>query len=268
MISKISSQIKSKIGNRRPKTAIILGSGLGPVGEEIKNSVIIKYEDIEGFPKSSVSGHVGRLIVGELEGKEVLCMQGRIHLYEGHSPKSIDIIIKSFKEIGIESLIVTNVAGSLDTNMPAGSLMLISDHINFSGQNPLVGVNDDRSGPRFPDMSDAYNAEIRKKVKNIAKKENIKLYEGVYLMVMGPNFETSAEIRAFRIWGADAVGMSTVPEVLSAVHSNMKVLGLSVITNLGTGLRTGFQSHEETLNEGKKASENLIKLIKSYIKEI
>ncbi|MFV0626230.1 MAG: purine-nucleoside phosphorylase [Alphaproteobacteria bacterium] len=268
MIEKITSQIQAKIGNRKPKIAIILGSGLGQIGEEIENAVTIKYEDIEGFPRSTVSGHAGKLIIGTFEGKEVLCMQGRIHLYEGHEPQKIDLIIKSFKKLGIEKLIVTNAAGSLNLDMPAGSIMMISDHINFSGKNPLIGVNNDGLGPRFPDVSNAYDRDIRAKAKEIAQKEGIKLYEGVYLMVLGPNFETAAEIRAFKVLGADAVGMSTVPEVLSAVHSGMKVLGFSVITNLGTGLQKQAQSHNETISEGQKASQNLIKLLKSCFKEI
>lgn len=267
MINKIALKIKEKIGKKEPKIAIILGSGLGQIAEELTDKVTIKYEEIDSFPQSSVSGHAGKLVIGKLEGVEILCMQGRVHLYEGHKAQSIDTIIKSFKKLGIEHLIVTNAAGSLDIDMPAGSLMLIKDHINFSGQNPLVGINDEKLGPRFPDMSNAYDCNIRNKIKDIAKKEKIRLYEGVYLMVLGPNFETSAEILAFRVLGADAVGMSTVPEVISAIHSGMKVLGISVITNLGTGLRDGIQSHEETLHEGRKASENLIVLLKAYIKE-
>lgn len=266
MLNTIVSEIKNKIGNKKPKTAIILGSGLGPIGEEIQNPTIIKYKDIKGFPQSTVSGHLGRLIIGELEGKEVLCMQGRIHLYEGHKPQDINLIIKAFKLLGIEELIVTNAAGSLNIDMLAGSIMLISDHINFSGQNPLIGINDDNLGPRFPDVSNAYDKDIRTKIKNIAKEENIKIYEGTYMMVLGPNFETSAEIRAFKVLGADAVGMSTVPEVLSAVHSGMKVLGFSAITNLGTGLQKEAQSHNETILQGEKASQNLIKIIKKYLK--
>lgn len=267
MIDRITSQIKNKIGNKNPKTAIILGSGLGQIADELTDKTIIRYEDIEGFPKSSVSGHAGQLVIGKIGQTEIICMQGRIHLYEGHQPQAVNMVIKVFKKLGIERLIVTNAAGSLDVDMPAGSLMLIKDHINFSGQNPLIGINDDTLGPRFPDMSNAYDADIRDKVRNIAKTEDIKLYEGVYLMVLGPNFETSAEIKAFRVLGADAVGMSTVPEVISAVHSGMKILGISVITNLGTGLRSGFQSHEETLLEGRKACNNLIKLLNAYIKE-
>lgn len=268
MITKIATQIKSRLGSYHPEIAIILGSGLGKLGDEIENKIIIPYAEIEGFPISTVSGHQGQLIIGKLEGKDVLCMQGRIHLYEGHAPQSINTFIKAFKLLGIKNLIVTNAAGSLDPNMPPGSIMLIADHINFSGQNPLVGKNDDQYGPRFPDMSNAYNQEIRQQVKDIAQREHIKLFEGVYLMVMGPNFETSAEIRAFRTLGADAVGMSTVPEVLAAVHSGLKVLGLSVITNFGTGLQQGAQSHEETLLQANNAAKNLTLLVKTYIKEV
>ncbi|MDD4557109.1 MAG: purine-nucleoside phosphorylase [Alphaproteobacteria bacterium] len=268
MIEKIAQQIQAKIGNKKPKIALILGSGLGKIAEEIKNPVTIGYEEIDGFPRSTVSGHAGKLIIGEFEGKEILCMQGRIHLYEGHEPQKIDLIIKAFRKIGIEQLIVTNAAGSLNLDMPAGSIMMISDHINFSGKNPLIGVNNDALGPRFPDVSNAYDRDIRSKIKKIAQQENIKLYEGVYLMVLGPNFETAAEIRAFKVLGADAVGMSTVPEVLSAVHSGMKVLGFSVITNLGTGLQKQAQSHDETMKEGNKASQNLISLLKISLKEI
>ncbi len=267
MIEKIAAQIKNKLAGRTPSTAIILGSGLGGLGEKIENPCIIEYKDIEGFPQSTVSGHKGRLIAGFLEGKEVLCMQGRIHLYEGHAPTAINTIIKTFQLLGIKELIVTNAAGSLDENMAPGSIMLIKDHINFSGRNPLVGPNDEKFGPRFPDLSNAYTSSIRQKVKEIAQRENIPLHEGVYLMVLGPNFETSAEIRAFRILGADAVGMSTVPEVITAAHSGIKVLGLSVITNFGTGMRQGEQSHTETLNQAEKAALNLTRLICGYLKE-
>lgn len=267
MIEKIVKQIRNKIGQYQPEIAIILGSGLGELGNEIDNKIIIDYADIEGFPRSTVSGHQGKLIIGKLEGKDVLCMQGRIHLYEGHEPQAINTIIKSFQSLGIKQLIVTNAAGSLNLDMTPGSIMLISDHINFSGRNPLVGPNDEKYGPRFPDVSDAYTSSIRQQVKKIAQQNNIKLHEGVYLMVLGPNFETAAEIRAFKVLGADAVGMSTVPEVICAAHSGLKVLGLSVITNFGTGLRTGAQSHAETLCEANKAAENLTKLVRNYIKE-
>ena len=267
MIEHIADQIKSRLQGRHPEIAIILGSGLGSLGDEISAPITIPYTEIEGFPHSTVAGHKGCLISGELSGKQVLCMQGRIHLYEGHSPQSIATIIRSFAKLGIKQLIVTNAAGSLHKDMPAGSLMLIKDHINLNLPNPLVGPNDDRFGPRFPDMSDAYSSALRHKVKDIAASLGIKLFEGVYIMVMGPCFDTAAEINAFRILGADAVGMSTIPEVISAVHCGMQVLGISVITNLGTGLRDGSQNHQETLAEADKASQNLQRLIKQYLQE-
>ena len=267
MIKKIASQIKSKIANYHPQTAIILGSGLGSLGDKIENPIIINYSDIDGFPQSTVSGHQGRLIIGKLQGCEVLCMQGRFHLYEGHEPQVINTIIKSFQEIGIKRLIVTNAAGSLNPQIAPGSLMLIQDHINFSGKNPLIGPDDEKYGPRFPDMSNAYDSTIRQEVKELSQKLEIPLFEGTYLMVLGPNFETAAEIRAFRTLGADAVGMSTVPEVIAAVHSGMKVLGISVITNFGTGMKSGAQSHEETLKQGQQASARLEKLITTYLGE-
>ncbi len=268
MIEQLATQIKNRLNGLRPETAIILGSGLGALGDEITDSVIIPYTEIEGFPASTVAGHKGRLICGKLEGKEILCMQGRLHLYEGHRPQSINDIITAFRLLGINRLIVTNAAGSLHKDMPAGSLMLIKDHINLNLPNPLTGPDDERFGPRFPDMSDAYCAAERTHVKKLAEKLNIKLFEGVYIMAFGPCFDTAAEIRAFQILGADAVGMSTIPEVICAVHCGMKVLGISVITNLGTGLRDGVQSHTETLAEADKAGQNLRQLIKAYLREI
>lgn len=267
MIEKIAAQIQNRLNGYHPQTAIILGSGLGGLADEIKNPVIIPYAEIEGFPSSTVVGHKGRLVIGKLEGKEVLCMQGRIHLYEGHKASDINTVITAFRLLGISRLIVTNAAGSLHTDMPAGSLMLIKDHINLNIPSPLIGPDDEKYGPRFPDMSNAYTADIRKKIKDIAKKQNIPLFEGVYMMMLGPCFETAAEIRALQTLGADAVGMSTVPEVVCAVHCGMKVLGISVITNLGTGLQNTPQSHKETIAKAVKAAAGLTTLIKEYVKE-
>lgn len=266
MIDTYIQNLKKELGDKRPDTLLILGSGLGSLADEIQNKIIIKYEKI-GFPKSSVSGHAGQLVVGTLGKTEVVCMQGRFHLYEGHDPKLIKNVMCAFKAIGVKNLVVTNAAGSLNTDMPAGSLMLISDHINFSGKNPLLGANDEQYGPRFVDLSNAYDLDLRNKIKEIAKISDIRLFEGVYLMVLGPNFETAAEIRAFKVLGADAVGMSTVPEVMSAVYTGMKVLGVSVITNLGTGLKTSAQSHAETLHEAQKATQKLAKLLKIYMEK-
>lgn len=267
MIDKIAAQIQNRLNGRRPQTAIILGSGLGKLGDEITDAVTIPYAEIEGFPRSTVAGHKGCLIIGTLAGKEVLCMQGRIHLYEGHAPQTIKTIIAAFRRLGIKRLIVTNAAGSLHRDMPAGSLMLIKDHINLNLPNPLIGPNDDKDGPRFPDMSDAYTAAIRSRVKDLAAKLKIKLFEGVYMMMRGPCFETPAEIRALQTLGADAVGMSTVPEVICAVYSGMEVLGISVITNLGTGLQSAPQSHAETMEQADKAAVSLTTLVKEFIRE-
>lgn len=267
MIEQLAAEIKKRIGTLSPQTAIILGSGLGNLGNEIKDAVFVDYKELEGFPQSTVSGHQGRLIIGKLEGKDVLCMQGRIHLYEGHEPQKINLIIKVFQKLNIKNLIVTNAAGSLNPDFAPGSIMLINDHINFSGKNPLVGANDEAYGPRFPDVSDAYTTLYRQKATKIAKDLHIPLHAGVYLMVLGPNFETAAEIRAFRTLGADAVGMSTVPEVLCAAHSGMKILGFSVITNFGTGMKKGVQSHEETLKQANAAAANLTVLVKAFVKE-
>lgn len=260
-------QLKQMLKGRTPETALILGSGLGKLADGISNPLVIDYHEIEGFPQSTVAGHQGRMIIGTLGKREILCMQGRFHLYEGHRPSVIAEVIHALKYIGIKELIVTNAAGSLNPDFAPGEIMLISDHINFSGQNPLIGPNDEKTGPRFVDMSNAYDLELRKKIHRIATAANIKLHEGVYLMVLGPNFETAAEIKAFRTLGADAVGMSTVPEVIAAVHCGIKVLAFSAITNFGTGMQTAPLSHEETLAGAAKASAGLTLLIKTYLTE-
>lgn len=266
MIETFKANLLRELNGRKPETLLILGSGLGSLADEIENKLIIKYETI-GFPKSGVSGHAGQLVVGKLGKQDVVCMQGRFHLYEGYNPELIKNVMCAFKAVGVKNFVVTNAAGSLNADMPAGSLMLIEDHINFSGKNPLLGANNEKYGPRFIDLSNTYDKDLRSKIKGIASKLNIKLFEGVYLMVLGPNFETAAEIRAFKILGADAVGMSTVPEVLAAVYSGMKVLGVSVITNLGTGLKTSVQSHTETLEQAQKATQKLADLLKAYMEE-
>lgn len=254
------------LADKRPETLLILGSGLGGLADSLQNKTETTYSEL-GFPASTVKGHAGKLAVGEVAGKTIACMQGRFHLYEGYEPALIKNVMAAFAAVGIKNLIVTNAAGSLRPDMPAGSLMLITDHINFSGRNPLVGANDDNVGPRFPDMSEAYNKTECAKIKAVAAREGIKLHEGVYLMVLGPNFETPAEVKAFGILGADAVGMSTVPEVIAAVYAGIKVVGVSVITNLGTGLQTSVQSHAETLAQADEASKKLARLLQLYMEE-
>ncbi|MGD9639300.1 MAG: purine-nucleoside phosphorylase [Alphaproteobacteria bacterium] len=266
-IRAVTAAISARTQNYLPETAIILGSGLGGLADNIENPIIIPYEEIRDFPHSTVQGHAGRLVIGTLGGKEVVCLQGRVHLYEGHTPEKISLVIRVLRSLGVKNLILTNAAGSVKKDMPSGSLMVISDHINFSGFNPLIGINDDNFGPRFPDMSYAYNLEFRNAIKECGKKEDVDMFEGSYLMVAGPNFETPAEIRAFQTLGASAVGMSTVPECLVAVHCGMKVAGISVITNYGSGMVKEKQTHDETIEQADKASKKLQKILTRFIKE-
>ena len=260
--------IKSKISGEVPKYALVLGSGLGELAEQIEVEAEISYDDLPGFPIPTVEGHHGSMLIGTLMGTPIICLQGRAHLYEGHSVEKITTPIRTLKTVGVENLILTNAAGSLDAENGPGSLVLINDQINFSGINPLVGPNDERFGPRFSDMSFAYDPDLRKAISEVAKAEGIKLPEGVYIMVKGPSFETPAEIRAFRTMGANVVGMSTVPECIIANHAGMKVLGISSVTNLAAGMSGNALSHAETLEEGKNAAKNLSKLLKSYFAKI
>ncbi|MBQ8661959.1 MAG: purine-nucleoside phosphorylase [Alphaproteobacteria bacterium] len=264
----IAGQIKARLGSRSPRIAVILGSGLGGLADEIENPLSIDYVSIKGFPVSTVAGHRGRLIAGTLSGKEVLCMQGRIHLYEGYPPAAVADIVKAFKLLGIETLIVTNAAGSLRKEMAPGSLMLIEDHLNLSGFNPLIGPNDDSFGPRFPNMNNVYTPAYRSLAQKIAEDAGITLHAGVYCMLSGPAFETPAEVRACRVLGADANGMSTVPETMTAAWCGIKVLGISALTNYCTGIEGGSPSHAETLENAAKASAGLTLLVKRFIGEL
>ena len=266
--SQIAKQIKKLLSRYQPETLLILGSGLSSLGEELENSTTIPYSKIKGFPVSSVVGHEGKLICGNISGKEILCMQGRFHLYEGYAPHIVTDIIKAFKILGIKNLIITNAAGSLNPDIAPGSLMLINDHLNFSGFNPLIGPNDDKFGPRFPSLAELYTPKYRQLAHKSANKLKIKLFDGIYCMVSGPSYETAAEIKAYRLLGADAAGMSTVPEAISAAYCQMKVIGISTITNYCTGVKGGNPSHEETLETAHKASANLALLIKQIIKEL
>ena len=265
MMLKSTKYFFDKYSGTKPKIAIILGSGLTNFFEDNEKKLEISYSDLTDFPKPTVEGHAGKLVLGDINNKSVVCMYGRSHIYEGHQPQSLTVPIRMLKEIGCETLIVTNAAGSLNENMPAGSLMIIKDHINWSGFNPLIGKNDENFGPRFFDMSNAYDSSLRENIMKIGQKENINLYEGVYIMYSGPNFETPAEIKAFKTLGADAVGMSTVPEIITATHCGLKNIGLSIVTNFASGLSLNALTHNETLAEAKKAEEKVIKLIKKFI---
>ncbi|MEH6476236.1 MAG: purine-nucleoside phosphorylase, partial [Sneathiella sp.] len=217
-----SDFIQSRAPGFKPRIGIVLGSGLGGLADEIDAVASIPFAEIPDFPQSTVEGHEGRLILGRLGGMPVICMQGRIHLYEGGDPQDLAVPVRAMKLLGVEILVVTNAAGSFHEDVGPGRLMLISDHINFTGKNPLAGENDERFGPRFFSMEEAYDPTLRAHIKAVAKELDIELSEGVYLHYLGPNFETPAEINAFRILGADAVGMSTTPEVLAARHAGMR----------------------------------------------
>jgi len=257
-----------KSNNIKADIAVILGSGLTNFFEEKNIISSISYEDLIDFPQPTVKGHAGKLVLGKIGKINVVCMYGRSHIYEGHEPKSLAKPIRVLKDIGCKLLIITNAAGSLDQNMPAGSLMSIKDHINWSGFNPLIGLNADNYGPRFNDMSDGYNKNYRKKLIETANKIDQKLYEGIYCMYSGPNFETPAEINALKIIGGNAVGMSTVPEVLVANHCDLPVIAISVITNLAAGMNKTKLSHQETLDNAALAETNIVNLIKEFINEV
>jgi len=254
--------------NIYPDIGIILGSGLTNFFEDKDILHSISYEKLSDFPQPTVQGHAGKLVLGSMHGRKVVCMYGRSHIYEGHDPTILTKPVRVLKDIGCKLLIVTNAAGSLNLDMPAGSIMVINDHINWSGYNPLIGKNDDHYGPRFLDMSDGYHQFYRNQIKETAKKNNQKLFEGVYCMYSGPNFETPAEINASKVLGASAVGMSTVPEVLVANHCSLSVIAISVITNLAAGMNKTKLSHQETLDNAALAEEKLVNLINNFVKDV
>ena len=254
--------------NTRPEIAIILGSGLTNFFDDNDIITSISYEDLPDFPEPTVKGHAGKIVLGKINNVNVICMYGRSHIYEGHEPATLVKPIRVLKDIGCKLLVVTNAAGSLDEDMPPGSLMAITDHINLSGFNPLIGSNADEYGPRFFDMSDGYNRKYRDQLISTAENIDQKIYEGVYCMYSGPNFETPAEINASKVLGVNAVGMSTVPEVLVANHCSLPVIAVSVITNLAAGMNKNKLSHQETLENAGMAEKNILNLIKKFIGEV
>jgi len=250
------------------KIGLILGSGLGGYAEKIENKRFMNYSDLPGFPQSRVEGHKGRFVIGELFGKTVICMQGRFHFYEGYPQSDIVIPIRVMKLLGVEKLLLTNAAGGVNLDFSQGDLMMISDHINFSGSHPLIGPNDDDFGPRFPDQSNVYDRDLRAGVREAAKKAGVKLQEGVYMMFSGPSFESPAEIVFSRIVGASAVGMSTVPEAIAAAHCGIKTVGISLITNMAAGIGDQSLSHEEVQETAAIASEKFSKLVDQILSDV
>ncbi|MBQ6878174.1 MAG: purine-nucleoside phosphorylase [Oscillospiraceae bacterium] len=256
--------IRSKI-KEIPKIAVILGSGLGGLVDFIEEKVVIPYAEIPNFPQSSVAGHAGNFVVGKIEGKLVAAMQGRFHFYEGFSARELCYPLYVMKILGIENLIVTNAAGGVNKDFKPGDLMIIDNYINFIRVNPLIGDNDDRFGPRFPDMSKPYSPVLREKAVKVAEKLGIDYKQGVYALFNGPCYESAAEIRAFAILGADAVGMSTVPETIAGNYLGMNVFGVSCITNMATGIATVQHSHTEVVRVANEASGKLCAWMKEFI---
>ncbi len=256
----------NKIVNWQPEIGVILGTGLGELVNEIDIEFAIPYAEIPNFPVSTVYGHQGRLIFGELSGRKIMAMQGRFHYYEGYTMQEVTFPVRVMKMLGIELLIVSNASGGLNADFAVGDLMLISDHINLM-PNPLIGRNDDRLGPRFPDMSKSYDEEILTLAKKVAIKNGLKVHVGVYAAVTGPTFETPAEYYYINTIGADAVGMSTVPEVIVARHSKLKVFAVSVISDLGVKGKIVEVSHEEVIDAAAAAQPKMTMLIKELLKE-
>jgi len=251
-----------------PRAALILGSGLGVLAERMEDVTTIPYAELPGFPISTVHGHAGELVLGLLAGVPVACMKGRGHFYEGYGAGVMTSAIRTFRQLGADMLFVTNAAGSLRAEVDAGSVVALTDHINLLPGSTLAGPNDDRFGPRFFSMANAYDGDLRALLKTTAQAAGITLHEGVYVACPGPNFETAAEIRAFRTLGADVVGMSVVPEVIAARHCGMKVAAVSAITNLAEGLSPFPLSHEQTLKYAAVAAQDLVALIYSFVERL
>src|ERR1700722_8629683 len=256
---------KSKL---RPQIALVLGSGLGAFADEFESPTKISYTEIPHFPRSTATGHAGRLVVGKVAGISVAGMQGRVHLYEGYSAKDVAFPIRVFARMGVKAVILTNAAGGIKREFVQGQLVAIKDHINLQGASPLTGPNDERFGPRFPDMTVAYDRRLREMAVGEGNRNHIGLYEGVYAALPGPSYETPAEIRYLRTIGADLVGMSTVPEVIAARHSGMRVLGISCVTNAAAGILDQPLDHKEVLEIAARVKGQFIALLKTVIPRI
>jgi purine-nucleoside phosphorylase len=252
----------------RPEIALILGSGLGGFADELSNPTRIPYAQIPDFPRSTAVGHAGTLVIGESAGVPVVAMQGRVHLYEGYSAQQVTFPMRVFARMGVKAAILTNAAGGINAGYSQGALVAIRDHINLQGSNPLVGANDDRIGSRFPDMTDAYSADFRRIALEEAAAAGIELHEGIYAAMLGPSYETPAEIRFLRTIGADLVGMSTVPEVIAARHMNLLVLAISCVTNMAAGLSSGKINHDEVLETGERVRSKFLTLLRGILPRV
>lgn len=264
LLHKAYESIKDKI-KIKPDIAIVLGSGLGDFADNIDNKEYIPYSEIEGFPVSTVSGHAGMFVIGNIGNKNVMAMKGRVHYYEGYTMEEVVMPIRLMHMAGADTILLTNAAGGINKNFKPGDLMIIEDHITSFVPSPLIGPNDESLGTRFPDMSQVYNRELIDKIKTAAKKNDIIMKHGVYLQTTGPNYETPAEIRMFKTLGADAVGMSTTCEAMAAVHMGMRVAGISCITNMASGISATPLNHKEVSETANKIAKEFEMLVKDFI---
>ena len=270
----LSTRIRNAVEYIRGRTAaepsmgLILGSGLGDFADTLEDRLVIPFTDIPDFPAATVPGHVGAFVFGTKHGKSVVCLQGRLHYYEGHPMSLLSMPVRIMAKLGVKTLLLTNAAGGVNPSYRPGDLMLITDHINYSGMNPLIGVHEEEFGPRFPDVTDLYSSGLRLKIKLAAVEAGINLRQGVYMMFSGPNYETPAEIRMARILGADAVGMSTVPEALVAAQCGLRVLGVSCITNLAAGVSPNKLSHQEVMETAAMAHDRFHSLVDLILKTV
>lgn len=265
---KKSAEFIREMTDVRPSVGLILGSGLGDVVAAIEDAICIDYGDIPGFPKTTVEGHKGQFVIGRCQGKNIIAAQGRFHYYEGYEMEQVVLPVRTMKMLGVQTLVITNSAGGVNPDFSPGDLMVIRDHINLSGVNPLRGKNMDCLGPRFPDMTYAYHPALRRIIMSKAEVMGLKVREGVYAMMPGPSYETPAEIVMLQRLGVDAVGMSTVPEVIAAVHAGIKVAGISCITNMAAGILDKPLTHKEVIDTAAHAAKDFARLLLGFIGEL
>ncbi|MFV8829400.1 purine-nucleoside phosphorylase [Alkalihalobacterium sp. APHAB7] len=266
-INESAAFIEEKISGK-PKIGLILGSGLGELADEVQNPVQIPYGEIPNFPVSTVEGHAGQLVIGQLEGKQVIAMQGRFHYYEGYSMQEVTFPVRVMKQLGVELIVVTNACGGMNKEFAPGDLMIITDHLNMTGENPLIGPNYNELGPRFPDMSSAYTPKLVDFVAQVGNELDIKLQKGVYAGVTGPTYMSGAELIMLRNLGGDVIGMSTVPEVIVASHAQMKVIGISCITDMAIGEDLEGITHEQVVEVANRTKPKFIKLVKKIVADV
>jgi len=267
-VEEAAARVRALCGRSLPEIAIVLGSGLGDFADTLQDSVVTPYTALPHWATSSVVGHAGRLVVGNVQGKRIAALSGRSHFYEGHDMATVVFATRVMGRLGVKQMILTNAAGGINTGFAQGALMIIDDHINLMGSNPLIGSNDDRLGDRFPDMSEVYSRRLRQVADDTARARGIAVTHGVYVAVHGPSYETPAEIRYFRTIGADAVGMSTVPEAIAARHMGMEVLGISCITNMAAGVLSQPLVHEEVMETARRVRGSFISLLEGIIERL